>query len=130
MYTATITEIYNTQLNPTISYLHEPSERRFSLSLDISEVFKPIIVDRVIFKLLNKKILSMDDFSEDLNRSILTEKGRRIFLKEWEVKMAETIKHRGLKRNVSYRSLIRMECYKLEKHLIGGERYKPLVMWW
>ena len=130
MYTAVLTEIYNTQLNPTVSYLHVPSERRFSLSLDISEIFKPIIVDRVIFKLLNKRILTMDDFSEELNRSIFTDKGRRKFLQEWEAKMNETIRHRGLKRNVSYRSLIRMECYKLEKHLIGGEGYKPLVMWW
>jgi len=55
LYGTTLTEIYNTPLNPTISYLHEPSERRFSLCLDISEVFKPIIADRVIFKLINKK---------------------------------------------------------------------------
>jgi len=130
MYSATLSEIYNTQLNPTVSYLHSPSERRFSLSLDISEIFKPVIVDRTIFKLLNKKLLRMDDFSEEINRATLTDPGRRKFLQEWESKMAETIMHRGLKRKVSYRSLMRMECYKLEKHLIGGERYKPLVMWW
>lgn len=40
LYTKTLSEIYNTQLNPTISYLHEPGTSRFSLSLDISEVFK------------------------------------------------------------------------------------------
>ena len=130
MYAATLSEIYNTQLNPTVAYLHSPSERRFSLSLDISEIFKPIIVDRVIFKLLNKKVLAMDDFSEEMNRSTLTEKGRRKFLQEWESKLADTIMHRGLKRKVSYRSLVRMECYKLEKHLIGGEKYRPLIMWW
>ena len=130
MYSAVLTEIYNTQLNPTVSYLHEPSERRFSLSLDISEIFKPIIVDRVIFKLLNKRMLTLDDFSEELNRSLLKEKSRKKFLQEWESRLNETIKHRKLKRNVSYRSLIRMECYKLEKHIIGGETYKPLVMWW
>jgi CRISPR-associated protein Cas1 len=39
-----------TQLNPTVSYLHEPSQRRFSLALDLSEIFKPLIVDRVIFR--------------------------------------------------------------------------------
>lgn len=57
-YTKTISEIYRTQLHPSISYLHEPSSKRFSLSLDISEVFKPLIVDRLIFRLLNKKIIS------------------------------------------------------------------------
>lgn len=46
LYTKTISQIYNTHLDQTISFLHEPSEGRFSLSLDLSEVFKPIIVFR------------------------------------------------------------------------------------
>ncbi len=33
IYSTVLSEIYNTQLNPTISYLHEPSERRYSLLL-------------------------------------------------------------------------------------------------
>lgn len=57
-YTETLRAIHLTQLNPTISFLHTPGERRYSLSLDISEIFKPILVDRVIFKTLNKHILS------------------------------------------------------------------------
>lgn len=130
MYSAVLTEIYNTQLNPTVSFLHVPSERRFSLSLDISEIFKPIIVDRIIFKLLNKKIFTLEDFSKEMNFCILKEKSRKKFLMEWENRLKETIKHKKLRRNVSFRSLIRMECYKLEKHIIGGEIYRPFVMWW
>ena len=49
IYSACLTEIYRTQLNPTISFLHEPGDRRFSLSLDLAEIFKPLIVDRIIF---------------------------------------------------------------------------------
>ena len=41
MYTAVLGQIYRTQLDPSISYLHEPSTRRFSLSLDLAEIFKP-----------------------------------------------------------------------------------------
>ena len=51
-YSQCLRAIHQTQLNPTVSYLHTPSERRYSLALDISEIFKPILVDRVIFKLL------------------------------------------------------------------------------
>ena len=61
-YTETLRAIHQTQLNPTISFLHTPGERRYSLCLDISEIFKPIIVDRVIFKVLNKHALSERDF--------------------------------------------------------------------
>lgn len=75
MYSTVLTELYNTQLNPTISYLHEPSERRFSLSLDFSEIFKPIFVDRLIFYMVNKRMLSKKDFNEDLNCCLLNDKG-------------------------------------------------------
>ena len=55
LYTKTIAQIYNTHLEQSISFLHEPSEARFSLSLDLSEVFKPVIVFRTIFDLVNNK---------------------------------------------------------------------------
>ena len=51
LYTVCLGELYRTQLTPTISYLHEPGARRFSLALDLSEIFKPLIVDRAIFRL-------------------------------------------------------------------------------
>lgn len=75
-YTETLKAIYNTQLNPTISFLHSPGDRRYSLCLDVSEVFKPIIVDRVIFKVLNKRILGKSDFDMKLNKCILSESGK------------------------------------------------------
>jgi len=130
MYTTVLSEIYNTQLNPTISYLHEPFERRFSLALDVSEIFKPIIVDRIILKLVNKNMLDDNCFRGEIGDMLLSEKGKKIFLQEYNDKLGTTIKHKGLRRNVSYKRLIRMELYKLSKHVLGDEEYKPLVMWW
>jgi len=130
VYSTTLSEIYNTQLNPTISYLHEPFERRFSLSLDVSEIFKPILVDRIIFKLVNKNMLDDSCFRGEIGNMLLSEKGKKIFLKEYDEKLKTTIKHKGLNQNVSYKRLIRLELYKLSKHVLGAEEYKPLVMWW
>ena len=130
LYTAVLREIYVTQLNPTISYLHEPSSRRFSLALDIAEVFKPVIVDRVIFRLVNKGMITDKDLMEEVGFAYLNENGRRKFVGEFEEALKRTIKHRRLKRNVSYRGLLRLECYKLIRHLIGMEQYEPLKVWW
>lgn len=130
LYTTVLGEIYNTQLNPTISYLHEPSERRFSLCLDVSEIFKPLIVDRLIFFLINKRIIQKSDFRQELDGLLLNENGRKTFLKYYDEKLQTTIKHRSLKRSVSYRKLIRLEAYKLTKHLMEIKEYKPFVMWW
>lgn len=130
VYSACLTEIYNTQLNPTISYLHEPSERRFSLSLDIAEIFKPLLTDRVIFKLIKQEKIDESFFRKELNYCLLNDKGKRAFLQAFDQKLKTTIKHRKLRRNVSYRKLIRLECYKLIKHLLDMKKYEPFVIWW
>lgn len=131
MYTACLTEIYRTQLNPTISFLHEPGARRFSLSLDLAEIFKPIIVDRIIFRLFNRKQLQESKhFDMDLGSCYLNETGRRLFLEAFDEQVKQTIEHRKLKRKVSYQRLIRLECYKLIKHLTGMETYQAFRAWW
>ena len=126
LYATTLTEIYHTQLTPTVSYLHEPGERRYSLSLDISEVFKPIIVDRVIFNLVNNRIIKPAHFDDKLNASFLNEQGRKIFVSEYKKKLETTIHNTTLKRNVTYQRLIRIECFKLVKHILGEKTYKGL----
>jgi CRISPR-associated protein Cas1 len=125
-----ITEIFNTYLHPTISYLHEPSDRRFSLALDIADVFKPLLVDRVIFNLINRKIIREEHFEKDLNYCLLNDEGRKLFLTYYKTQLETTIKHRKLNRKVSYQRLIRLECYKLQKHVLGMEKYEPFVIWW
>ena len=129
-YTLCLRAINQTQLNPTISYLHTPGERRYSLALDIAEIFKPIIVDRTIFKVFNKRELQERHFDRQFNKCLLNTSGKKIFIKAIEERLQETIKHRTLKRSVSYRYLIKLECYKLVKHLLSIEEYKPFKMYW
>lgn len=129
-YTLSLDMIYHTQLNPTISFLHQPGERRYSLALDIAEIFKPLLADRLIFSLLNKKQVQQTDFDNSLNRCLLKDCGRKTVVKAWDEKLNETIKHRSLGRSVSYKHLVKLECYKLSKHILGIEEYKPFKAWW
>lgn len=130
LYSACLGEIYRTQLNPLVSYLHEPGDRRFSLSLDIAEIFKPIIVDRTIFKMLNQKMVQDCDFEKKLNFCFMKDSAKKTFIREFDDKLKTVIHHRGLGRGVSYRRLIRLECYKLIKHLLGDSRYEGFKIWW
>ena len=130
-YTLCLDAIYNSQLNPTISYLHEPGVRRYSLALDVAEIFKPILVDRLIFRLCNRKELRPQHFDFIDTACFLSESGRKIFIKSWEERLQQSIEHRTLNRKVSYRHLVRLECYKIAKHLLGMEsEYKPFKTWW
>lgn len=129
-YTECLRAINQTQLNPTISFLHAPGDRRYSLALDIAEIFKPLLVDRTIFKVLNKGMLKKTDFDVKLNRVILKDSAKKKFIETYENRLSETIEHRSLKRRVSYKQLIKLECYKLAKHILNIQEYKPFKMWW
>lgn len=129
-YTLALGEIYRTPLSPLISFLHEPGARRYSLSLDIAEIFKPILCDRLLFKLVNNGELRPQHFEEKLNFCYLKESGRKIFVAAWEERLKQTIEHRGLNRKVSYRRLVRLECYRLERHIMGIDTYEPFKIWW
>ena len=131
IYTKTLSEIYKTQLNPTISYLHEPSDKRFSLCLDVSEVFKPLIVDRTIFSLLNKNMITENDFyTDDGGYYRMKESSIKKVMKALEETLSRTIKHKDLNRSVSYKHLIRLEAYKLIKHIIDEKIYEGFKIWW
>lgn len=130
MYTITLSEIYKTHLDPRIGYLHATNFRRFTLNLDVSEIFKPIIVDRVIFTLIGKNMITKNDFDKSSQGLVLKENARKTFIEELQNKLNTTFNHRNLGRNVSYRRLIRLELYKLEKHLIEEKNYKAFVAKW
>ena len=83
-----------------------------------------------MFTLLNKRILQASDFRWDLNRCLLKENGAKTFARYWDERLSETVQHRKLNKKVSYRQLVRLECYKLVKHVIGDQPYKPLKIWW
>ena len=130
VYTTVLSEIYKTQLDPTISYLHEPGTSRFSLSLDIAEIFKPLIADRLIFSLLNKNQIQEKHFTKEIEYLHMEESGSKIILAEYDAYLSRTIEHKSLGKKVSYRYLMRLECYKLIKHLLEEKEYEPFMMWW
>ncbi|MBZ2175791.1 type I-B CRISPR-associated endonuclease Cas1b [Schnuerera sp. xch1] len=130
IYVLILSEIYKTHLDPRIGYLHATNFRRFTLNLDVSEIFKPIIIDRIIFKIVSKKMISTKHFEDDMGGVLLKESGRKVFIDEFDKKLKATIKHRDLGRNVSYNRLIRMELYKLQKHFIGETEYDPYISRW
>ncbi len=130
VYANIVSAIRATALDPTVSYLHEPGERRYSLALDLADLFKPVLTDRTLFRLVNRGQVSDDDFDSEMNACLLTESGRETFSKEFEKTLNRTIEHPRLNRKVSYQYLLRVEAYKLKKHLLTGEPYESFERWW
>jgi CRISPR-associated protein Cas1 len=117
-YSATVSELYRTALHPGIAYLHEPQTRRYSLALDLSEVTKPILTDRLIGRLWNNNQIKDTDFLPHSNGVILKDEARKNIVKIWEENIQKTFYCRELKRNISYRGIIRRDCYKLIRYIL------------
>ena len=130
VYTTCVSAIRKTALDPTIGYVHEPGERRFTLSLDIADIFKPILADRLIFRLVNRRQISISDFEDELEGCLLTEEGRLTVLEEFEETLDETVDHPRLKRKVSFKTLVQTDVYSLKKHILTGEQYHATERWW
>ena len=129
LYAKTITQIYQTHLNQSISYLHEPGEGRFSLSLDLSEVFKPIIVFRSIFNLVNNKKLKISrHFNQKMNYCMLNDLGKKLFINEFEDRANKIFLHGKLKRKTSFLTAIKLDGYKLIKYLMEEKEFKPFSL--
>jgi len=130
LYTIVLSEIYKTYLDPRIGFLHTSNFRRFSLNLDIAEIFKPILIDRLIFNLIHKQMIGEKHFEKLAGGILLNEEGRKRFISELESRLETTVNHRHLGKNVSYRRLILLEIYKVQKHILGEKEYEPYQSLW
>lgn len=129
LYTKTINAIYRTHLDQRISFLHEPSEGRFSLSLDMCEVFKPVIVFKTIFELVNNRRIQVEKhFDKKTNYCLLNEEGRNIFITAFEERMETVFMHPALNRKVTYRTAIKLDCYKLIKFIMEDKEFVPFSL--
>lgn len=126
LYTKTIAQIYNTHLEQSISFLHEPSEARFSLSLDLSEVFKPVVVFKTIFDLVNNKKIKVEKhFESKLNYSLLNDDGKKVFIEAFENRINQTFEHPKLHRKITYKQAIKLDGYKLIKYIMEDKEFVP-----
>lgn len=118
------TEIQKSPLDVKIGYLHATtSKRKASLNLDVAEIFKPLLVDRVIFSLINKGTIRPKHFTTCENDGVyLTEDGKREFLQAFYQKLNATLDNKDVQ--MSYNSIIIEEIRKLVRHFKGTQKYK------
>ena len=95
----------------------------------MSEVFKPVIVFRTIFDLVNnRKIQVAKHFDKKVNYCLLNDEGRNIFIQAFEGRMESVFQHPVLKRKVSYRTAIKLDGYKLIKCILEGKEFVPFSL--
>ena len=125
LYNRLATEISKTSLDIRIGLVHSTNNRSQTLNLDLADLFKPILIDRTIFTLINRRMLKIDrDFTEAENDGIyFSTIGKRIFLSEFNKKLYQKQNDNGTSK--SYAIRLRDEVQKVYRMVMYGEKYKP-----
>ena len=124
LYQIIATEIYKTRLDIRISYLHSSLRRYENLNLDIAEIFKPIVIDKVIFLLVNKHMIdSKLHFKKNGKSVLLNKEGKKIFITQINKKLYSKVKIK--EKNYTYYELIREEVLKILRYFKTQQEYVP-----
>lgn len=116
--------IWKTSLNSGIGIFHAANKRHYSLNLDFADLFKPIIVDRIIFSIINRKQISKDDFVNLPNGGVyLSGEAKKLFINEFNDRMSCKLVVKNKK--LTYQQLVEQEIYSYYKYIVDGDKYKP-----
>lgn len=107
-------EITKTTLDENISFLHAPSDSRSSLSLDLSEIFKPLITDKIIFKLIRKNELSENLFEQKDNVCLLNPTGKKLIVTKFKEHISKETND-----NDCLKDTMLKEALKLQQYILG-----------
>ena len=129
IYNICLSEIYKTELDPRIGYLHEPNYKSLSLHLDLAEIFKPIIGDNMIFTMLNREDITAKDFESDAGRLRFTKEAVKKIELKFITKMTEQIEVAGTGGQIlTWRQIIRREANRLKKCICETSEYEPFAL--
>lgn len=116
--------------DPCVGFLHRPRPGRKSLALDLMEELRPVYADRFVLSCINQKLITAKHCLQQENGSVLlTEEGRRVFLKLWQQKKAETITHPFLKEKIPWGLVPYVQALLLARTLRGDLSLYPPFFW-
>ncbi|MGC9399125.1 MAG: type I-D CRISPR-associated endonuclease Cas1d [Anaerolineae bacterium] len=110
LYHQTLSAVQTVGLDPYVGFLHGSQYGKPALALDLMEEMRPVIADSVVLTLINKRILSPDDFEEELGAYRLTDAGRRTFYRQWEQRLETQIQHPTFGYTATYRRALILQA--------------------
>lgn len=131
IYARTLSAIRLTPLHTTLGFLHSTLERhRHALALDLAEMFKPLFAERLLLRLAARNQLTPHHFDATTQRAMLSLEGRKLVITTIRDELSTSVRHRALKRPVTYDELLYLEALKITRALLEAAPYKAFRIWW
>jgi len=107
-------------LDPQSGFLHQPRPGRSSLALDLMEEFRPILADRLVLSLLNRKQITSRDFERKENGAVLLkDDSRKTVLQAWQERKQANVVHPFLQEKMTVGLLPHIQARLLARSLRG-----------
>lgn len=117
-------------LDPYVGFLHRARPGRRSLALDLMEELRAVYADRFVLSCVNQRILTAKHFQKQENGAVLlTDDGRKVFLKAWQTKKQEQITHPFLKEKIPWGLVPYVQALLLARTLRGDMELYPPFFW-
>lgn len=117
-------------LDAAVGFLHRDRPGRPSLALDLMEEFRPVLADRAVLTLLNRRQLTARDFrTSEVGAVELTEDARKLVLTTWQERKRDEITHPFLEEKTTVGLLPFLQARLLARHLRGDLDAYPAFLW-
>ena len=117
-------------LDSYVGFLHRDRPGRTSLALDLMEELRPCMADRFVLTLVNNRMLDPEDFQvQDSGAVLLTEDGRKKFLKAWQERKRDTLTHPYLGEKMSWGMIPYVQALLLARYLRDDLDDYPPFLW-
>lgn len=117
-------------LDPYVGFLHRDRPGRKSLALDLVEELRPVMADRFVLTLINKKIIKPNHFEIQSDHAVLlNEEGRKVFFNAWQTRKKETITHPFLKEKIEWGLVPYVQALLLARTIRGDMEEYPPFLW-
>lgn len=117
-------------LDPYVGFMHTDRPGRVSLALDLIEELRPVLADRFVLTLINKKMVTAKDFTKKEDGAVLlSDSSRKDLLTEWQNKKKEVITHPFLGEKVEWGMIPFVQAMLLARYLRGDLDEYPPFFW-
>ncbi|MFA1643824.1 type I-C CRISPR-associated endonuclease Cas1c [Chryseomicrobium imtechense] len=117
-------------LDSYVGFLHRDRPGRASLALDLMEELRGVMGDRFVLSLINTKEIQAKDFLVKENKAVLlTDEGRRKFIKAWQQKKQEKLTHPFLGEKIEWGLVPHVQSLLLARTLRGDLDQYPPFLW-
>ena len=107
-------------LDPYDGFFHADKYGRPALALDLVEEFRSVIVDSVVLTVVNKRILTPQDFEHTESGVFLSQRGMRRFLVQYSARLQSQVFHPYAGKRLTYQKCLEVQA-RLARKFIEGE---------